>query len=151
LRLYHAWTLANQFREQTAVRHSTSWHFLPFKYWTILGFWCLIGKNPKFLQNFRSKNNTLKEPKLGLISDIVIQFWLSNVKLLYYLTKLCVYHQRKFSKLMSKLQVSFVNEALDPYCCSPCSVTLSCLRVITHNTLLSLDLCFHVVVLLVAV
>jgi hypothetical protein len=76
-------------------------------------FTMLIMGKSYFLQNFRSKNNPLKEI-FCLISSIVIQAWHSKLKLLHYLTKFYVFHKRKFPKLMSEMQVSFMNEAPGP-------------------------------------
>jgi hypothetical protein len=35
--------------------------------------------------------------------------------ILFYVTKLCVFHKRNFPKLISKMQVSFVNKAAEIY------------------------------------
>ncbi len=59
---------------------------------------CSLRENSKFLQNFRPKNNTLREK---ILTKILIK---------YYIT-LQNFHKRKFPKLMSKMQVNFVNEA----------------------------------------
>jgi hypothetical protein len=48
---------------------------------------CSLRENPKFLQNFGPKNNTLKRKTITFL------------------------HKRKFPKLTSTTQVSFVNEA----------------------------------------
>jgi hypothetical protein len=56
-------------------------------------------ENPKFLKNFRSKNNTQQKimtQNFGLMSDIVIQSGYSKVKLLYYFALLCVFHTKIF-------------------------------------------------------
>jgi hypothetical protein len=50
---------------------------------------CSLRENPKVLQNFRPKNNTLGEnfdQYFGSISDITIQAWHSKAKKNYYIT-----------------------------------------------------------------
>jgi hypothetical protein len=52
---------------------------------------CSLRENPKFLQNFTSKNNTLKEniwKYFYLISAIVIPAWNSQVKTITLLDKI---------------------------------------------------------------
>jgi hypothetical protein len=52
---------------------------------------CLLKENPKFLQNFRSKNNTLKENfdfYFCLISAILMKAWLSKVKAITLFSKI---------------------------------------------------------------
>jgi hypothetical protein len=76
---------------------------------------CSLRENPKFFQNFRSKNNTLKE-KFWLIFLFNICHCNSGLafkgkKLIHCWTKLYVLHKRKFPKVTSATQVSFVNEA----------------------------------------
>jgi hypothetical protein len=84
---------------------------------------CSLRENPKFLQNFRSKNNTLKkniDQYLCLISVIVIQAWHSKVKLFHSCIKLYVFHKEN-SQNLRQTQMSFVNEAPGPlqmYCAS---------------------------------
>jgi hypothetical protein len=52
---------------------------------------CSLRENPKFLQNFRFKNNTLRE-NISLIFlyniAILIQAWHSKVKTIKYFSKL---------------------------------------------------------------
>jgi hypothetical protein len=77
---------------------------------------CSLRKKFKFLQNFRSKNNTI-------IEKFWPKFWFNiwhgnsgltfNSKNYYIISLNCLFHKRKFSKLTSKMNVSFVNEALD--------------------------------------
>jgi hypothetical protein len=72
-----------------------------------------LRENPKFLQNFRTKNNILID-NFYLIFLFNIYHFDSDFALQnnYYTTsqKLCVFPKRKFPKLMLKKQVSFVNE-----------------------------------------
>jgi hypothetical protein len=53
-----------------------------------------------------------KIPRIYKISVLKITLFEINFKLYYY-TKLCAFHKRKFPKLTPKTQVSFVNEAPD--------------------------------------
>ena len=76
---------------------------------------CSLKETPKFLQNFRCKNNTQRE-KIWLIILFNIchcneGLSFKSKKLLHYLAKLYIFHKRKFPKLNSETQVSFVNEA----------------------------------------
>jgi hypothetical protein len=71
-----------------------------------------LRENPKFLQNFSFKNNTLKD-KSWLILLFQIRHYNSGLELIYYFTKLYVFYKRKFPKVKSETEVSFVNEAPD--------------------------------------
>jgi hypothetical protein len=68
------------------------------------------------LKNFRSKNKRLNDNLylIGfLIFTILFQAWHSNKNILLLPKIVCstVFYKRKFPKLMSKTQVSFVNGA----------------------------------------
>ena len=74
-----------------------------------------LRENPKFLLNFRPKNYTLKG-NFRQIFSFNIYYYIPGLTFksknyLFYITKLCVLHKRKFPKLTSETQVSFVNEA----------------------------------------
>jgi hypothetical protein len=68
-------------------------------------------ENPKVLQNLKiTQLKIIFGENFCLMSGIVIQVWHSK-KLLICFPKLYVFHKRKSPKVMSKMQVRFVNEA----------------------------------------
>jgi hypothetical protein len=78
---------------------------------------CSLRENPKFLQNFRPKNNTLKNNCKVLILFNIYHFnWglaFKNKSYDMITPNLCAFGRRKFTNLTSKMHVSFLNEALE--------------------------------------
>jgi hypothetical protein len=66
---------------------------------------CSLRENNKFLQNFRPKNNTLREnfnQCSDLISDIMVQAWHSKAKTIKLLLKIGCISSEKISKTCLK-------------------------------------------------
>ncbi len=80
---------------------------------------CSRRENCKFFHNFRPENIMFREKFSSIFWCNIWHYdsgWSFKSKnLLHYFTKLSVFHKRKFPKLRSKMQVSFVNEAPDLY------------------------------------
>jgi hypothetical protein len=81
------------------------WNFLRRNKVIWEGKKCSLRDNPKFLKKFRPKNNTLKDSCWLCNSDLAF-----NSKT-YFITSQNLFHKRKFPKIASKIQVSFVKEA----------------------------------------
>jgi hypothetical protein len=77
-----------------------------------------LGKIPSICKILDPKITHLKQmfdKYFCTISAIVIQAWHLKVKTTKLLHKIVLFQRRKFPKLMSETQVSFVNEAPDTF------------------------------------